>query len=58
MFLVASSNDKFDRSKIEQIYLDEWFSQYIGTQDTFSMSLKFLFLNNIFCNYKRVTRKI
>lgn len=33
MFLVAFKNDKLDRTKIDQIFLDEWFSQYIGNYD-------------------------
>ena len=37
MFLIATSKNKFDKSKIEQIYLDEWFSQYIGKFDSFDM---------------------
>ena len=29
MYLVASSNEKFEANKIDSRYLDEWFSQYI-----------------------------
>ncbi len=30
MYLVAVLFEKFDKNKIDSLYLDEWFSQYIG----------------------------
>ena len=39
MYLVASKNEKIDLSKLDPIYLDEWFSQYIGKKNRVYSSL-------------------
>lgn len=30
MYLIATQHNKIDKTKIDSLYLDEWFIQYIG----------------------------
>jgi hypothetical protein len=34
MLLVVSGSGKFQKSSIDDIYLNEWFSQYIGKSNS------------------------
>jgi len=47
MCIVAFLNEKIDRNKIENQYLDEWFSQYIGN-NTLIINLKSNFDSHLF----------